>query len=120
MEKRCPCADPPGGEITCSDDQLAICGVIDGKLVVGCFDRPSRIMRIDNENRRTSALANWVLSQTMGTTRKSDQEISGEELVILSAGEYSSDDKKTMVKFSVPNDLDLQTVAHSTPAVMAR
>lgn len=120
MEKKCPCANPPGGEITCSDDQLALCGVIDGELVVGCFDRPSGVMQLENEYRKTAALANWVLSRIMGTERNPDREISDDELVILRASEYSSKDKSTRVKFSMPNDLDLQTVKRSTPAVMSR
>lgn len=120
MEKKCPCADPPGGDITCSDDQLAICGVIDGKLVVGCFDRPNSIMRLDTENRRTVALANWVLSRVMGTARSPDELISHEEMATLRAGVYNKADSKTKVKFSLPSDLDLQAIAVSVPAVMSR
>lgn len=120
MEKKCACANPPGGEITCSDDQLAICGVIDGKLVVGCFDKPSSVTQIENENRRITASANWVLSRIMGAARSPDQEITSQDLVILSASEYNSQDQKTSVKFSIPNDLDLQAVASSIPAVMFR
>ncbi len=118
MEKKCSCANPPGGEITCSDDQLAICGVIDGELVVGCFDKPDSVMRIKNADRRTAAVANWVLSRVIGITRKPDQEISPDEHVILRASEYSN--KTTRVKFSIPSDLDLQAVANSIPAVMSR
>jgi len=99
---------------------LAICGVIDGELVAGCFDRPRNVTQFENENRRTAALANWVLSQIMGTARNPDREISPEELLILGASEFNSEDKKTRVKFSVPNDLDLQAVSHRVPAVMSR
>jgi hypothetical protein len=120
MEKKCPCANPPGGEITCSDDQLAICGVIDGELVVGCFDKPSSVMQIENKDRRTAAVANWVLSRITGTTRNPDREISSEEQVILGASAYTSRDGTTRVKFSIPSDLDLQAVEKSTPAVMSR
>jgi hypothetical protein len=120
MEKKCPCANPPGGEITCSDDQLAICGVIDGELVVGCFDRPSTVMHIANEDRRTAALANWVLSQVTGAARNPDHEISPQEQAILLASEFTSGAKDTKVRFSIPSDLDLQAVASSTPAVMSR
>lgn len=120
MEKKCPCANPPGGEITCSDDQLALCGVIDGELVVGCFERPSGVMQLQNEDVKAAALANWVLSRIMGTARKLDREISSDELVILRASEYTSWDKSTRVKFSIPNDLDLQTVKQNTPATASR
>jgi hypothetical protein len=120
MEKKCSCANPPGGEITCSDDQLAICGVIDGELVVGCFDKPSSVMGIENVDRRNAALANWVLSRVMGAARDPDREISPDEGAILRASEYTSHDKTTRVKFSTPSDLDLQAIADSIPSVMFR
>ena len=120
MEKKCPCANPPGGEITCSDDQLALCGVIDGELVVGCFDKPNDVMLIENLDRRNVALANWVLSRVMGDARKPDREISSDEGAILRASEYTSHDRATTVKFSIPSDLELQAVADSVPSVMFR
>jgi hypothetical protein len=120
MEKKCPCANPPCGEITCSDDQLAICSVINGEPVVGCFDKSSSVMLIENVDSKNAALANWVLSRVMGTIRDPNRAISPDEGAILGASEYTSKDKATSVKFSTPSDLDLQAVADSVPSGMSR
>ena len=90
MNKTCPCSDPPGGEITCNVDQLAICGVVDGEIVVGCFDRPVRIMVLRNKEQRDNAVANWVLSRVTGVERSFDQELAPDDLWILRQGEYES------------------------------
>ena len=40
MSHICPCPNPPGGQVVCSDDQLAMCGIRNGEIVSGCFDMP--------------------------------------------------------------------------------
>ena len=102
MAKRCPCADPPRGEITCADDQFGICGVIDGKLVVGCFDIPARVSRMTVAHARQNAIENWALSRITGVNRSDSQPISYQERQILRTGEYVHPGTGHAVKFSLP------------------
>ena|ERR1043166_5251628 len=72
----CPCPDPPGGQIICSDDQLAICGYRDGRIVSGCFDKP-----------RDTDLLRWALLMITGTQRNV---VTANEIRLLHAGRYES------------------------------
>ena len=102
MAKKCPCADPPSGEITCADDQLGICGVIDGKLVVGCFEVPSNVKSLIVDSVRQDAIDNWVLSQLTGISRPDSQPILHQERQVLRSGEYVHPETGHSVKFSLP------------------
>ena len=50
MSNVCPCPNPPGGQIVCSADQLAICGFRDGKIVSGCFDKPAQARQAESKS----------------------------------------------------------------------
>jgi hypothetical protein len=103
MAKRCPCANPPGGDITCSDDQLGVCGIMDGKLVVGCFDPPAQATaRYLTQEQRQLAINNWALTRITGVGRSLSQEIEYEERQILRRGEYANPQTGDVVKFSLP------------------
>ena len=41
MPTNCNCPEPPGGSVTCSDDQIAFCRVFNGKTSSGCLS-PAR------------------------------------------------------------------------------
>ena len=99
MAKTCDCPEPPGGSITCSDDQLAMCGYQNGHIVSGCFDPPPTIAALPTLGQRVTALNNWVLQQITGVSRSSDQRIAPKEDAILQSGEYVSaqGDKLTFV-----------------------
>jgi hypothetical protein len=91
MAKTCNCPNPPGGSITCSDDQLAMCGYQDGRIVSGCFDPPSAIAAMPTRGQRTTALANWALQQITGETRKSNQRITSRDDKLLRSGNFTND-----------------------------
>lgn len=88
MARTCDCPKPPGGSITCNDDQLAICGYQDGQIVSGCFDPPPSVAAMPTRGQRITALNNWVLEQITGESRALDQKISPREDAILRSGEY--------------------------------
>jgi hypothetical protein len=117
MSKRCPCADPPPGEIFCNDEQLGVCGVIGGKLVVGCFDPPSHVGRIADREARQLATDNWVLSFVSQTGRGDSDAISYTERRTLRQGYFEDPKKETSVRFSRPNKEE-EPVPQATP--MAR
>jgi hypothetical protein len=114
MSKRCPCADPPSGEIFCNDDQLGVCGVIGGKLVVGCFDPPSHVGRLAYREARQLATDNWVLSFVSQTSRGESDEISYTERQTLRQGYFEDSEKGTSVRFSRPNSEE-EPVPQATP-----
>ena len=114
MSKRCPCADPPSGEIFCNDDQLGVCGVIGGKLVVGCFDPHSHVARIASREARQRATDNWVLSFISQTGRGESDAISYAERQTLRRGYFEDPEKGTNVRFSRPNSEE-EPVPQATP-----
>ena len=101
MAKTCDCPMPPGGSITCSDDQLAMCGYQDGRIVSGCFDPPPAIPAMPTRGQRVTALNNWVLEQLTGEDRRFDQEITPPENAILLSGEYV-DRRGNKLTFVIP------------------
>ena len=103
MSKTCDCPTPPGGSITCSDDQLAICGYRDGKIVSGCFDPPSGVAATPR-NQRITAMNNWVLERITGRSRSLFQRIMPEEKVILESGTFS-EGRDTRLSFVLPTKM---------------
>ena len=97
----CPCANPPGGTITCNDNQLAICGTRDGQIVAGCFDPPATISDAVTPLDRIIVTANWTLSLVTGKVRDDHQELSAEDRAIFNAGVYKNE-KGEEIRFTVP------------------
>jgi hypothetical protein len=91
MAKTCNCPNPPGGSITCSDDQLAICGYQDGHIVSGCFDPPSAIAAMPARSDRTTALSNWAMQQITGEIRTLSQRITSGDDKLLRSGTFIND-----------------------------
>jgi hypothetical protein len=91
MARTCNCPNPPGGSITCSDDQLAMCGYQDGRIVSGCFDPPSAIAAMPTRAERTTALSNWALQQITGEIRILNQRITSSEDDLLRSGTFIND-----------------------------
>jgi hypothetical protein len=91
MARTCDCPNPPGGSITCSDAQLAICGYQDGRIVSGCFDPPSAIAAMPTMAERTTAISNWALQQITGEIRNLDQGSTSGEDYLLGSGTFTND-----------------------------
>jgi hypothetical protein len=104
MSKTTPCSQPPGGTIVCNDDQLAICGVVDGKIVAGCFDPPASVMAFPEGQARETALANWAFEKVTGQVRNLRTELSGEEFDILASGKYENPKTGEQVSFTMPSE----------------
>ena len=107
MSNSCECPDPPGGTQTCSDDQLAVCGYQNGKIVSGCFDRPQRVRLMRGTSAGRLALANWVISKITGITRPHDSDLDDGVIGMLISGRYENEQTGEVLTFSVPKDLDL-------------
>ena len=88
MARTCDCPTPPGGSITCSDDQLAMCGYRDGKIIGGCFDPPPSVPALPTKSQQFLAMQNWALQEITGISRTLSHSISPSERAILNSGEY--------------------------------
>lgn len=90
MARTCECPKPPGGSITCSDHQLAMCGYRGGVIVSGCFDPPPSVAAMRTKEQQFLALHNWSLQEITGISRALTQSISDDDRAILNSGEYLS------------------------------
>jgi hypothetical protein len=106
MSKICPCPNPPGGHITCEDNQFGMCAYKDGKQVGGCQTPPSALITIDDRQERNLALINWVLSMLTGEAHVQDGQISYSEREMLRSGKFTGKDG-VVILFSLPKDIDL-------------
>ena len=90
----CPCPNPPGGKVICEANQLAICKIVDGKLIQRCLNPIS--------TRISKDLINWTINKITDKPTQSRQ-VSNQDLLMLLKGEYT-DDKQT-VKFNLPESI---------------
>lgn len=105
MSNVCACPNPPGGQIVCSADQLAICGFRDGQVVSGCFDKPIQALQAESKGEADLIVANWSLWKITGVPRPFLQSLEDEDLQLLQSGEHRSG--ATFIKFSLPEDIEL-------------
>jgi hypothetical protein len=104
VARTCGCPNPPGGSITCSDDQLAMCGYQDGQIISGCFDPPFLRAVIPIRSLRIIALNNWILQRITGEYRFFIQGITAQEYDVLRSGEYVNA-RGERLTFVVPAEL---------------
>ena len=114
MSNVCNCPKPPGGYISCNANQLAICGYRDGEIVSGCFDKPDYAAHITDDRERNLVLSNWILSKITGIKRSDYDSIKPDLLAILLSGKYRNGRTGEVIKFSLPDDYDLQSVTQKT------
>lgn len=106
MGNTCNCPKPPGGQVICSANQLAICGIREGRIVSGCYDKPDYASRIE-EQHRLQVQRNWALAVITATPRDDYAELSSEDYQILRQGSYQDPSRKYVVTFSLPEDIRL-------------
>jgi hypothetical protein len=106
MSNVCNCPNPPGGKVTCSDNQLAMCGYKDGQVVGGCYDRPEAVASITERTEQNLALANWALSEILGISRSLEDSIEPDLVTMLRSGRFENEAGE-ILNFKVPRDLDL-------------
>ena len=87
MSNICPCPTPPGGQATCSDNQLAICRVIDGEAHTECHDltryyRPRGFFI----SRDLYPVLNTVIGIVTGRTVRREGALPIEDLTMLRQG----------------------------------
>jgi hypothetical protein len=60
MANQCSCPEPPGGYASCSDEQLAICRIVHGRIKAECIDLPASSSAL--KLLPAAALLNWALT----------------------------------------------------------
>lgn len=95
MSNTCRCKDPPGGTVTCRDDQVPYCYVTaSGQRFMGCYDPPEDV-------ETGQQLQNWVLGWVLDQPRELDQFVTQIEAAILLGGSYTRPDG-TVITFKLP------------------
>lgn len=95
----CNCPTPPGGQAVCSEDQLAICRIVNGVAYMECVDAPP-----DAGAPGSQAFNNWVLSAITGTDRSPFDPVSFAEAAIVRRGFYEVPETRETVYFKLPVD----------------
>jgi len=93
----CNCPDPPGGQAVCSENQLAICRVIGGRVKTECHSPPEGVTA-----QGLDALHNWALSHITRSTRTLGQSMSIADHAILGSGRYIDPITGEEVTFGLP------------------
>jgi hypothetical protein len=120
MANVCSCPNPPGGTVSCSDNQLAVCGYRDGVIVSGCFDKPDHAKQIRDDSERNVVLANWILSIVTGEARYDYDVIEPEEARILAKGRYMNPSTGDEIRFTAPRGFNYTHTAAGRPLVKTR
>lgn len=79
----CDCPNPPGGTVTCSQGQLAICVVRNGVVRASCVTPPA------GASEKTK-MSNWILSTITGEYREPNSIIEPQMERILAEGRYET------------------------------
>jgi hypothetical protein len=114
----CDCPDPPGGDLKCPDDQLAICGYQNGKNASGCYERPAYVRLLttirDFDDPGTPrlddlVLSNWIISTITGSRRAEADPVEDRHLAMLRRGEYKNERTGEVTKFSLPRSIHAES-----------
>jgi hypothetical protein len=74
---------------------MAVCGLIDGEPVSGCFDPPGGLTRVKGNRDKQQRLANWVLSIITSSYRSEQADITEDDMKILKDGAYVDSSRNT-------------------------
>ncbi|QEW24184.1 hypothetical protein LA6_006423 (plasmid) [Marinibacterium anthonyi] len=101
-KKRIP--KSPGGQLVCSDEQMAIVEIRNGEVFAECHDQPSKVRKAFGDE-QARFLMNWALERITGEERSLGQSISAEEFEILQSEHYEYTDSRgneVIVEFRLP------------------
>jgi hypothetical protein len=93
----CQCPNPPGGQATCNEDQLAICRVVNNVAHTECIDAPDDLGSFSSTEGK-----NWILSKVLQVQRSPFQPVDQAENDILSRGRYRVPETADVVHFKIP------------------
>lgn len=97
MPNVCQCPNPPGGQASCNEDQLAICRVVNGVTHTECVDIPPDLGPLTSTTAR-----NWILSEIFQVQRSPFQPLDPAETAVLGRGRYNVPGTDDVVHFKIP------------------
>jgi hypothetical protein len=92
----CNCPHPPGGQVVCEPNQMAVCIIVNGQARQQCLNPPDEI-------NNALALVTWALSEITIERKRSYSSITNQEIRILASGEYNFNN--ISVTFSLPQKI---------------
>lgn len=101
----CQCANPPGGNMSCADNQFAICRVINGECKGECVNLPEKVGEFKSANQYAQFL-NRLVYEITGEVRFNENLDIIEALDILRAGSYKNPYTGEVVTFNFPDGID--------------
>lgn len=96
VKNTCKCPNPPGGDVECSKDQMALCIVENGEVRMVCQDVVKGLSDL--------GLINFALSAITGERRFAAAAISDAEKTLLRSGSYRQG-SHLEVTFSLPENI---------------
>lgn len=97
MAKKIPIPKPPGGELSCSDQQMGVVRVKNGEVFATCYDPPLSGTSEDDP----VAMLNWAVATITDRTREPWESVGIEEVSILESGKYSERNRRGEVVLKV-------------------
>jgi hypothetical protein len=92
----CECPTPPGGKVTCPDNNLAMCVVKDGKATSNCAPIPEAVKK------NQEALDAWVLTKVLKRKIEPADAKKEEHQAILKKGRYENKTTGEVITFRLP------------------
>lgn len=110
MSNICNCPKPPGGQVVCENNQLALCIIENGEVILRCMNPPQNRFY---QQYNSLNLVNWTLESITSQHRELEQYVEIQELNMLKTGYFEDFRKKVnftltrrllMAIFEVEND----------------
>jgi hypothetical protein len=100
----CNCDNPPGGSVTCNDDQIPVCRVVNGATHGYCLSPPSNLSGLE--------LTAWFFSDLLRREVTTGEVLSRREFqAALQDGRFINRETGEIITFRVPEGLNLRIPA---------
>lgn len=96
MATVCQCPNPPGGQATCGDNQIAICRVVGGVAHTECISVSTDLVLT------SLAGQNWLLSHVYQTPRRPLEPVDANDRAVITSGRYRVPGTRDEVVFRLP------------------
>lgn len=102
MSNSCDCPNPPGGRVTCNNNQLAICRVKNGVPEMCCVDLPTSIDNINDQAERNAAINAWVYKYVTEQDISRRDAMGSNVVQFLHSGQFINRETGEMIRFRAP------------------
>lgn len=100
----CNCNNPPGGSVTCNDDQIPVCKVVNGAAHGYCLTPPNNLSGLE--------LTAWFFSNLLQREVTTGEALATRQFqAALQDGRYINRDTGEIITFRIPEGLNLRIPA---------